>query len=50
MLKRTFSQPLYITINFIFPDSLAFSWSKRKDTSGIGWEFNQKTGLYHPIT
>lgn len=32
------------------PAPLFFAWSKRKDTSGIGWEFNQKTGLYHPIT
>jgi hypothetical protein len=32
------------------PAPLFFAWSKRKDTSGIGWEFNEKTGLYHPIT
>ncbi|AFZ04543.1 hypothetical protein [Calothrix sp. PCC 6303] len=32
------------------PAPLFFAWSKRKDTSGIGWEFNDKTGLYHPIT
>jgi chromosome segregation ATPase len=32
------------------PAPLFFAWSKRKDTSGIGWEFNQKTNLYHPIT
>ena len=32
------------------PAALFFAWSKRKDTSGIGWEFNEKTGLYHPVT
>ncbi|BAZ36715.1 hypothetical protein NIES4101_26350 (plasmid) [Calothrix sp. NIES-4101] len=32
------------------PAPLFFAWSKHKDTSGIGWEFNEKTGLYHPIT
>jgi hypothetical protein len=32
------------------PAPLFFAWSKRKDTSGIGWEFNQKTNLYHPAT
>jgi len=32
------------------PAPLFFAWSKRKDTSGIGWEFNDKTNLYHPIT
>jgi chromosome segregation ATPase len=32
------------------PAPLFFAWSKRKDTSGIGWEFNAHTGLYHPIT
>lgn len=32
------------------PPPLFVAWSKRKDTSGIGWEFNEKTGLYHPIT
>lgn len=32
------------------PPPLFFAWSKRKDTSGIGWEFNEKTGLYHPVT
>jgi hypothetical protein len=31
------------------PPPLFIAWSKRKDTSGIGWEFNQQTGLYHPI-
>jgi hypothetical protein len=30
------------------PPPLFLAWSKRKDTSGIGWEFNEKTGLYHP--
>lgn len=32
------------------PPPLFVAWSKRKDTSGIGWEFNEKTGLYHPVT
>ena len=32
------------------PPPLFFAWSKRKDTSGIGWEFNEKTNLYHPVT
>ncbi len=32
------------------PPPLFFAWSKRKDTSGIGWEFNEKTGLYHQVT
>jgi len=32
------------------PPPLFVGWCKRKDTSGIGWEFNEKTGLYHPIT
>jgi hypothetical protein len=31
------------------PPPLFTAWSKRKDTSGIGWEFNQQTGLYHPV-
>ncbi|MBW4505092.1 MAG: hypothetical protein KME64_01015 [Scytonematopsis contorta HA4267-MV1] len=31
------------------PPPLFVAWSKRKDTSGIGWEFNQQTGLYHPV-
>ncbi|MBW4567200.1 MAG: hypothetical protein KME31_04025 [Tolypothrix carrinoi HA7290-LM1] len=32
------------------PPPLFVGWSKRKDSSGIGWEFNEKTGLYHPVT
>lgn len=32
------------------PPPLFVAWSKRKDSSGIGWEFNEKTGLYHPVT
>ncbi|OYE03070.1 hypothetical protein CDG79_20765 [Nostoc sp. 'Peltigera membranacea cyanobiont' 232] len=32
------------------PAALFFAWCKRKDTSGIGWEFNEKTNLYHPVT
>ncbi|MHC5739421.1 hypothetical protein [Nostoc sp.] len=29
---------------------LFVAWCKRKDASGIGWEFNQDTGLYHPVS
>ncbi|NJL77633.1 MAG: hypothetical protein HC836_35520 [Richelia sp. RM2_1_2] len=25
------------------------AWCKRRDTSNIGWEYNQDTGLYHPV-
>ena len=32
------------------PPPLFVGWSKRKDSSGIGWEFNEKTGLYHPVS
>ncbi|MBW4607151.1 MAG: hypothetical protein KME22_07980 [Hassallia sp. WJT32-NPBG1] len=32
------------------PAPLFVGWSKRKDSSGIGWEFNAHTGLYHPVT
>jgi len=32
------------------PPPLFVGWCKRKDTSGIGWEFNSHTGLYHPVT
>lgn len=32
------------------PPPLFVGWSKRKDSSGIGWEFNTDTGLYHPVT
>jgi hypothetical protein len=32
------------------PPPLFVGWCKRKDTSGIGWEFNAHTGLYHPVT
>ena len=35
-------------INLPSPHFVA--WCKRKDTSGIGWEFNQDTGLYHPVS
>jgi septal ring factor EnvC (AmiA/AmiB activator) len=31
------------------PPPLFVGWSKRKDSSGIGWEFNAHTGLYHPV-
>ncbi|MBH8561762.1 hypothetical protein I8748_06160 [Nostoc sp. CENA67] len=32
------------------PPPLFFAWCKGKDTSGIGWQFNAETGLYHPVT
>ena len=32
------------------PPPLFVAWSKRRDTSGIGWEFNAHTGLYHPVS
>ena len=25
------------------------AWCKRRDSSNIGWEYNQDTGLYHPV-
>ncbi len=32
------------------PPPLFVAWCKGKDTSGIGWEFNQDTGLYHSVS
>lgn len=29
---------------------LFVAWCKGKDRSGMGWEFNQDTGLYHPVS
>ncbi|RCJ39619.1 hypothetical protein A6770_38560 [Nostoc minutum NIES-26] len=31
------------------PPPLFVAWCKRKDASGMGWEFDEKTGLYHPV-
>jgi hypothetical protein len=28
---------------------LFVAWCKGKDKSGMGWEFNRNTGLYHPV-
>ena len=32
------------------PPPLFVGWCKGKDRSGMGWEFNQNTGLYHPVS
>ncbi|PHJ59039.1 hypothetical protein VF14_13590 [Nostoc linckia z18] len=32
------------------PPPLFVAWCKGKDKSGIGWEFNESTGLYHPVS
>ncbi|MFQ4143969.1 hypothetical protein [Chlorogloeopsis sp. ULAP02] len=32
------------------PPPLFVGWCKGKDKSGMGWEFNENTGLYHPAT
>ncbi|PHJ58472.1 hypothetical protein VF14_18755 [Nostoc linckia z18] len=29
---------------------LFVAWCKGKDKSGMGWEFNENTGLYHPVS
>ncbi|MBD2615895.1 hypothetical protein H6G94_32385 [Nostoc punctiforme FACHB-252] len=29
---------------------LFVAWCKGKDRAGLGWEFNQNTGLYHPVS
>jgi hypothetical protein len=29
---------------------LFVAWCKGKDKSGMGWEFNENTGLYHPTS
>ena len=28
---------------------LFVAWCKGKDRAGLGWEFNENTGLYHPV-
>lgn len=32
------------------PPPLFVGWCKGKDRAGLGWEFNQNTGLYHPVS
>jgi murein L,D-transpeptidase YcbB/YkuD len=32
------------------PSPLFVAWCKSKDRAGLGWEFNQNTGLYHPVS
>lgn len=32
------------------PPPLFVSWCKGKDSSSMGWEFNEETGFYHPAT
>ena len=32
------------------PSPLFVGWCKGKDRSGMGWEFNENTGLYHPAS
>lgn len=32
------------------PPPLFVAWCKGKDRSGVGWEFNQNTGLYQPAS
>ena len=32
------------------PPPLFVSWCKSKDRSGMGWEFNENTGFYHPAS
>ncbi|MBD2682870.1 MULTISPECIES: hypothetical protein [Nostoc] len=32
------------------PPPLFVAWCKGKDKSGIGWEFNENTLLYHPVS
>ncbi|MBD6620787.1 hypothetical protein FNW02_34795 [Komarekiella sp. 'clone 1'] len=29
---------------------LFVAWCKGKDKSGMGWEFHENTGLYHPVS
>ncbi|MBE9209186.1 hypothetical protein IQ244_22255 [Nostoc sp. LEGE 06077] len=31
------------------PPPLFVAWCKGKDRGGLGWEFNESTGLYHPV-
>jgi hypothetical protein len=32
------------------PPPLFVAWCKGKDSSSMGWEFNEETGFYHPAT
>jgi hypothetical protein len=32
------------------PPPLFVAWCKGKDRAGLGWEFNETTGLYHPAS
>ncbi|QLE53541.1 hypothetical protein FD724_37315 (plasmid) [Nostoc sp. C057] len=32
------------------PPPLFVAWCKNKDRAGLGWEFNQNTGLYQPVS
>ncbi|MBD2459399.1 hypothetical protein H6G80_35925 [Nostoc sp. FACHB-87] len=32
------------------PPPLFVAWCKGKDRGGLGWEFNESTGLYHPVS
>ncbi|MBE8992575.1 hypothetical protein [Nostoc sp. LEGE 12450] len=32
------------------PPPLFVAWSKGKDRAGFGWEFNENTGFYHPVS
>jgi DNA-binding protein H-NS len=32
------------------PPPLFVAWCKGKDRAGLGWEFNENTGLYHPAS
>ncbi|HEY9801538.1 MAG TPA: hypothetical protein V6D25_14375 [Leptolyngbyaceae cyanobacterium] len=32
------------------PPPLFVAWCKGKDSSSMGWEFDEKTGFYHPAT
>jgi hypothetical protein len=32
------------------PPPLFVAWCKGKDSSSMGWEFNEETGFYHPVS
>lgn len=32
------------------PPPLFVAWCKGKDRAGLGWEFNDQTGFYHPVS
>ncbi|MDZ8139582.1 MAG: hypothetical protein RM049_30560 [Nostoc sp. DedQUE04] len=32
------------------PPPLFVAWCKGKDRAGLGWEFNENTGFYHPVS